>query len=186
MPRYIRGDLVRALGVPSRPLLPILRRGVHVILSDVDAVWLHDPNPMVRGMRPGFEDFAHADMIVSTDCHNPESDSMNAGCFGDLLDKNTGVMCACRLQHGNPSTLPRDKSRPPFRRPLVRHPATRACRRRYVRRRQTASRRWQSGGRLAVGRRTSRTTLHGPRRWERARASLGLRRPKEVRTAPPN
>lgn len=100
MPRYIRGDFAgfRALGVRKvDALLPILRRGVHVILSDVDAVWLHDPNPMVRGMTPGFEDFAHADMIVSTDCHNPESDFDNAGCFGDLLDKNTGVMCACRL-----------------------------------------------------------------------------------------
>jgi len=94
VPRYIRGDFsgFRALGVRKvDALLPILRRGVHVVLSDVDCVWLHDPNPMVRGLVPGYEDFAHADLIVSTDCHNPKSDYDSDGCFGDLLDKNTGL-----------------------------------------------------------------------------------------------
>ena len=94
VPRYIRGDFsgFRALGVRKvDALLPILRRGVHVVLSDVDCVWLHDPNPMVRGLVPGYEDFAHADLIVSTDCHNPRSDYDSDGCFGELLDKNTGL-----------------------------------------------------------------------------------------------
>ena len=81
-------------------LLPILRRGVHVVLSDVDCVWLHDPNPMVRGQVKGYEDFAHADLIVSTDCHNPESDYDNDGCFGDLLDKNTGVLAVRATPNG--------------------------------------------------------------------------------------
>ena len=58
-------------------LLPILRRGVHVVLSDVDCVWLHDPNPMVRGLVAGYEDFANADLIVSTDCHNPQVTNPN-------------------------------------------------------------------------------------------------------------
>ena len=83
-------------------LLPILRRGVHVVLSDVDCVWLHDPNPMVRGLVPGYEDFAHADLIVSTDCHNPKSDYDSDGCFGDLLDKNTGVMAIRATPNGIP------------------------------------------------------------------------------------
>ena len=59
VPRYIRGDFAgfRALGVRKvDALLPILRRGVHVVLSDVDCVWLHDPNPMVRGLVPGCAD----------------------------------------------------------------------------------------------------------------------------------
>ena len=89
VPRYIRGDFsgFRALGVRKvDALLPILRRGVHVVLSDVDCVWLHDPNPMVRGLVPGYEDFANADLIVSTDCHNPKSDYDSDGCFGELLD----------------------------------------------------------------------------------------------------
>ena len=71
-----------------------LRAGVHVVLSDVDCVWLHDPNPMVRGQVAGYEDFAKADLLVSTDCHNPVSDYDTAGCFGALLDKNPGVTCA--------------------------------------------------------------------------------------------
>ena len=81
-------------------LLPILRRGVHVVLSDVDCVWLHDPNPMVRGLVAGYEDFANADLIVSTDCHNPQSDYDSDGCFGDLLDKNTGVMAIRATPNG--------------------------------------------------------------------------------------
>ena len=103
VPRYIRGDFsgFRALGVRKvDALLPILRRGVHVVLSDVDCVWLHDPNPMVRGLVPGYEDFAHADLIVSTDCHNPKSDYDSDGCFGDLLDKNTGVMAIRATPNG--------------------------------------------------------------------------------------
>ena len=103
MPRYIRGDFAgfRALGVRKvDALLPILRRGVHVVLSDVDCVWLHDPNPMVRGLVPGYEDFANADLIVSTDCHNPQSDYDSDGCFGDLLDKNTGVMAIRATPNG--------------------------------------------------------------------------------------
>ena len=103
VPRYIRGDFsgFRALGVRKvDALLPILRRGVHVVLSDVDCVWLHDPNPMVRGLVAGYEDFAHADLIVSTDCHNPQSDYDSDGCFGDLLDKNTGVMAIRATPNG--------------------------------------------------------------------------------------
>tara|TARA_B110001452_G_scaffold251255_1_gene240170 strand:+ start:546 stop:1520 length:975 start_codon:yes stop_codon:yes gene_type:complete len=148
MPRYIRGDFAgfRALGVRKvDALLPILRRGVHVILSDVDAVWLHDPNPMVRGVTPGFEDFAHADMIVSTDCHNPESDFDNAGCFGDLLDKNTGVMCACRPR-GTAACQRCHAAEPPAPFGVTRPTPNNACAGSgtYARR-QTASRRWQSG-----------------------------------------
>ena len=54
----------------------------------------------MRGLVPGYEDFANADLIVSTDCHNPKSDYDSDGCFGDLLDKNTGVMAIRATPNG--------------------------------------------------------------------------------------
>ena len=105
---YVRGsfDGFRALGVRKiDALLPVLMAGIHVVLSDVDCVWSSSPLPMFHGQVKGFEDFAHADVLLATDCMAPDLDSptahtleggvMNApasGCFRDTVDKNTGVM----------------------------------------------------------------------------------------------
>eukprot|EP00967_Tisochrysis_lutea_P143831 scaffold267659_cov35-Tisochrysis_lutea.AAC.1 len=45
-----------------------------IVVSDVDVVWLSDPAAMVMGRLRGFEDFAHADLIASSDCVSPEDD----------------------------------------------------------------------------------------------------------------
>ena len=83
----------RALGVRKLDaLLPVLRAGVNVVLSDVDCVWSASPLPMFHGQVPGFEDFAHADVLVATDCMSPEIDLQESGCFHDTVDKNTGVL----------------------------------------------------------------------------------------------
>ena len=92
---YVRGsfDGFRALGVRKLDaLLPVLRAGVHVVLSDVDCVWSSSPLPMFHGQLPGFEDFAHADLLVATDCMSPEDDHAGSGCYHDTVDKNTGVI----------------------------------------------------------------------------------------------
>lgn len=97
---YVRGSFggFRALGVRKLDaLLPVLRAGIDVVLSDVDCVWSSSPLPMFRGELPGFEDFAHADVIVATDCMSPELDTpahqqAESGCYRQTVDKNTGVL----------------------------------------------------------------------------------------------
>jgi hypothetical protein len=49
---YVRGSFggFRALGVRKLDaLLPVLRAGVNVVLSDVDCVWSQSPLPMFHG-----------------------------------------------------------------------------------------------------------------------------------------
>ena len=67
-----------------------------MVLSDVDCVWSGDPNPMVRGQLKGYEAFAHADVLVATDCMEPEADWGDDGCYSTLIDKNTGVLAVPR------------------------------------------------------------------------------------------
>ena len=103
LPTYIRGDFggFRALGVRKvDALLEVLRAGVHVVLSDVDCVWSGDPNPMVRGQLKGYEAFAHADVLVATDCMEPEADWGDDGCYSTLIDKNTGVLAVRATPNG--------------------------------------------------------------------------------------
>jgi len=48
----VRGsfDGFRALGVRKLDaLLPVLRKGIHIVLSDVDCVWSSSPLPMFEG-----------------------------------------------------------------------------------------------------------------------------------------
>ena len=50
----------------SDVLLPVLRMGINVVLSDVDCVWSSSPTPMFHGLVKGHEDFRHADVLVAT------------------------------------------------------------------------------------------------------------------------
>ena len=105
---YVRGsfDGFRALGVRKLDaLLPVLRAGIHVVLSDVDCVWSSSPLPLFHGSVPSFEDFRNADVLVATDCMTPELDSphgenMVPGCFRDTVDKNTGVIAVRATPNG--------------------------------------------------------------------------------------
>ena len=100
---YVRGsfDGFRALGVRKLDaLLPVLRAGVHVVLSDVDCVWSSSPLPLFHGHIAGFEDFRHADVLVATDCMSPEDDHRDHGCFHDTVDKNTGVLAIRATRNG--------------------------------------------------------------------------------------
>ena len=65
---YVRGsfDGFRALGVRKLDaLLPVLKSGVHVVLSDVDCVWSSSPLPMFHGQIAGFGDPLH---IITPPC----------------------------------------------------------------------------------------------------------------------
>ena len=64
--RLVEGEREKLLKLDA--LLPVLRAGIHVVLSDVDCVWSSSPLPMFHGEIKGFEDFRHADVIVATDC----------------------------------------------------------------------------------------------------------------------
>ena len=105
---YVRGsfDGFRALGVRKLDaLLPVLRAGIHIVLSDVDCVWSSSPLPMFEGRIRGFEDFLHADVIVATDCMSPDLDSPkdeNAppSCYRDTVDKNTGILAVRATDDG--------------------------------------------------------------------------------------
>ena len=104
---YVRGsfDGFRALGVRKLDaLLPVLRAGVNVVLSDVDCVWSASPLPMFHGQVRGFEDFALADVILATDCMSPDldapADGRVPGCYRDTVDKNTGVIAVRATKNG--------------------------------------------------------------------------------------
>ena len=73
-------------------LLSILGSGLHIVLSDVDCVWSADPLPFVLGQRHGYASLAMADVLVATDCMQPEADFERGGCFFESVDKNTGVI----------------------------------------------------------------------------------------------
>mmetsp|Transcript_21364 Transcript_21364/g.70624 ORF Transcript_21364/g.70624 Transcript_21364/m.70624 type:complete len:235 (+) Transcript_21364:289-993(+) len=51
---------------------------------------------------PGFEDFAHADMLTSSDCLDPKADDEDNGCFNTLIDRNVGIFY---LRGGSPQAL---------------------------------------------------------------------------------
>ena len=99
-------------------LLALLRRGIHLVLSDVDCVWSADmlpflkplaltsrlltgvasyflrsadPLPFVLGQRHGYEALGKADVLMMSDCMQPENDFDGHGCFFDGVDKNTGI-----------------------------------------------------------------------------------------------
>ena len=76
------GAILLLLGVSGRP----------VIVSDVDVVWMRDPHLLVAGAIAGYEDFAHADVLASSDCLDPAMDKSDHGCFHVLQDRNTGVL----------------------------------------------------------------------------------------------
>ena len=104
---YVRGsfDGFRALGVRKLDaLLPVLHAGINVVLSDVDCVWSSSPLPMFHGQVPGFEDFAHADVLLATDCMSPDLDepggSAIPGCYRETVDKNTGVIAVRASANG--------------------------------------------------------------------------------------
>jgi len=78
----------------------ILNAGIHIVLSDVDCVWSADPDAFVRGNVPGYEDFAHADVISATDCMDVEDDYHQSGCMNGLIDKNTGVLAIRATREG--------------------------------------------------------------------------------------
>ena len=63
-----------------------------MLVSDVDVVWLSDPKALVTGHLKGYEDFAHADILGSTDCLDPSLDVSDHGCYNVLMDRNTGVL----------------------------------------------------------------------------------------------
>ena len=92
----IRGNptLFNALGgrKVAAILLLLERSGRSVLISDVDVVWRADPYWLVGGQLAGYEDFAHADVLASSDCIDPEKDRQDHGCFHELLDRNTGVL----------------------------------------------------------------------------------------------
>ena len=52
------------------------------------------------GELPGYEDFAHADMLGSTDCLDPYLDEKDNGCFHVLMDRNTGVLVVRNTTNG--------------------------------------------------------------------------------------
>ena len=92
---YVRGNELgfRLLGVRKiDALLSILGSGLHIVLSDVDCVWSADPLPFVLGQRHGYASLAMADVLVATDCMQPEADFERGGCFFESVDKNTGVI----------------------------------------------------------------------------------------------
>ena len=47
---------------------------------------------MIAGALAGYEDFAHADVLASSDCLSPVLDVKDDGCFHVLQDRNTGVL----------------------------------------------------------------------------------------------
>lgn len=91
-----RGNPMLFISLGARKVDAILTllatSGRAVIVSDVDVVWLHDPRLLVSGRMAGFEDFAHADVLASTDCLDPSQDRLDHGCFNTLQDRNTGVI----------------------------------------------------------------------------------------------
>ena len=106
---YVRGsfDGFRALGVRKLDaLLPVLRAGINVVLSDVDCVWSSSPLPMFHGQLRGYEDFAAADVLLATDCMAPDLDAPASGsngvpgCYRDTVDKNTGVIAVRATPNG--------------------------------------------------------------------------------------
>ncbi|EOD25951.1 hypothetical protein EMIHUDRAFT_237370 [Emiliania huxleyi CCMP1516] len=102
---YVRGSEAgfRALGVRKLDvLLPVLRMGINVVLSDVDCVWSSSPLPMFHGKVAGFEDFAAADLLVASDCMDPILDVSvrDPGCYHDSVDKNTGVLAVRATPNG--------------------------------------------------------------------------------------
>ena len=66
--------------------------GRAVLVSDVDVVWLSDPTALVTGRLRGYEDFAYADILGSTDCLDPALDVSDHGCYNVAMDRNTGVL----------------------------------------------------------------------------------------------
>jgi hypothetical protein len=81
----IRGNPTLFISLGARKVESILTllhvSGRPVLVSDVDVVWLHDPARLVRGALRGYEDFAHADVLGSTDCLDAERDVLDHGCF---------------------------------------------------------------------------------------------------------
>ena len=92
----IRGNPTLFISLGARKVQSILTildcSGRPVLVSDVDVVWMGDPRPLVLGLTPGYEDFAHADVLASTDCLDPMLDVKDHGCFHTLQDRNTGVL----------------------------------------------------------------------------------------------
>ena len=85
----IRGNALLFLSLGARKVEAILTlldagSGRPILVSDVDVVWLADPLSLVLGRLRGYEDFAHADVLASTDCLDPALDVRDHGCFNSL------------------------------------------------------------------------------------------------------
>ena len=92
----VRGNPTLFISLGERKVGAILTllhaSGRAVVVSDVDVAWLHNPAELLAGRMQGYEDFAHADVLLSTDCLDPELDVKDHGCFHVLQDRNTGVL----------------------------------------------------------------------------------------------
>jgi hypothetical protein len=100
----IRGNPTLFISLGARKVEAILTllhtSGRPVLTSDVDVVWMGDPTALVTGRLAGYEDFAHADLLLSTDCLDPQRDRDDHGCFHELLDRNTGVLLVRNSTNG--------------------------------------------------------------------------------------
>ena len=92
----IRGNPTLFISLGARKVSAILMllhtSGRPILVSDVDVVWMANPKRLLSGVLPGYEDFAHADVLASSDCLDPKMDVADHGCFHVLQDRNTGVL----------------------------------------------------------------------------------------------
>lgn len=72
----------------------LLSAGRDVLISDTDTAWFKDPRPLVYGRQAHYADFAHADLLISTDCIDASDDesAANSGCWRTPVQKNTGMI----------------------------------------------------------------------------------------------
>jgi len=71
-------------------LLTLLKRGLRVLVSDVDVVWLRDPAESYFDATDGAATAAAADIAVSTDCLSAIDEAKTRGCWH--MQFNTGIM----------------------------------------------------------------------------------------------